>query len=253
MIPQLALVAHRGASALAPENTLAAFRRAIDYRVAAIESDVRLTRDGHFVLCHDDSLARLTGQPDKIADIDLATLRTLPLGTDPDHGEQRLATLDDLLRCAAGHTRVLLDLKLAPGHEPRLLAALRAHGMAAATIIGVRTAESLRAIKGLDPQQATLAFGRTLDEVWALVGAGADIARLWSPWVDAAALARAAQLGKPVWVMCGSPSRGDVGETTVAELVAHRRRGIGTVLLNDPRLGVAANADSGPPGHHSAG
>lgn len=253
MPPQLALVAHRGASALAPENTLAAFRRALDYGVAAIESDVRLTRDGHVVLCHDDNLTRLTGRPDKIADLDLATLQAGILGTDPEHGEQRIATLDDLLRCAAGRTRVLLDLKLPPGHEPQLLATLQASAMPETTIVGVRTLESLRAIKALAPQQATLAFGRTLEDVWRLLEEGAEIARLWSPWIDDAALARAAHLGKPIWVMCGSPSKGDVGETTVDELVAYRRLGLTTVLLNDPRLGVAANADTALATPHSAG
>jgi hypothetical protein len=89
---------------------------------------------------------------------------------------------------------------------------------------------------------ATLAFGRTVDDVWAMAEAGADILRLWSPWVEDDALARASGFGKPVWVMCGAPSRGDVGETTVDDVIGYRRRGVAGVILNDPRLALAANA-----------
>ena len=246
MLPQLAIVAHRGASTLAPENTLAAFTRARDLGVAAIESDVRLTRDGAFVLAHDDNLQRLTGRPDKIADLDLATLRSIVVGDDETYGPQHVATPDELLRFAGDRLRVLFDLKLPPGHEAQLYEVIRAAGTVSAVIIGVRSVASLQTFKALDPHLATLAFGRSLAEVWAMAEAGADIVRLWSPWVEVETLARAADLGKPVWVMCGSPSRGDVGETTVPELMALRRAGIAAVLLNDPRLGVAANALDAP-------
>jgi glycerophosphoryl diester phosphodiesterase len=49
-LPQLRIVAHRGASALAPENTLAAFAAALDLGVATVETDIRATRDGELVL-----------------------------------------------------------------------------------------------------------------------------------------------------------------------------------------------------------
>ena len=242
MPPQLTVVAHRGASTEAPENTLAAFGRARDLGVAAIESDVRATRDGEFVLCHDENLLRSAGRPEKIADLDLATLRGIVIGVDPVHGEQRIVTLAELLHFAAGHLRVLLDLKLPPGQEGQLLDTIRAAGAERGVIVGVRSLASLQTFKATAPQLMTLAFGRTPDEVWAMADAGADIVRLWSPWVDADALAQAERCGKPVWVMCGSPGRGDVGETTVPELLAYRRAGVAGVILNDPRLALEANA-----------
>jgi glycerophosphoryl diester phosphodiesterase len=67
-------IAHRGASADAPENTLAAFRRALALGVDGIELDVRLTRDGVPVVFHDATLARVTGRPGRIAQ---STLRDL--------------------------------------------------------------------------------------------------------------------------------------------------------------------------------
>ena len=246
VLPQLAIVAHRGASTLAPENTLAAFTKARDLGVAAIESDVRLTSDGAFVLAHDDNLQRLTGRPEKIADLDLAALRSIVVGNDDTHGPQQIATPDELLRFAGGQLRVLFDLKLPPGHEAQLYETIRAAEATTTAIIGVRSVASLLTFKSLDPHLATLAFGRSIAEVWALAEAGADIVRLWSPWVEADTLARAAHLGKPVWVMCGAPAHGEVGETTLPELVALRRAGVAAALLNDPRLGIAANAVDTP-------
>lgn len=49
--------AHRGASAYAPENTLPAFRLALEQKADGIETDIHLTRDGRFVVCHDDEIA----------------------------------------------------------------------------------------------------------------------------------------------------------------------------------------------------
>jgi glycerophosphoryl diester phosphodiesterase len=56
------VIAHRGASAEAPENTLAAFRRALALKVDGIELDVQATRDGVPVVFHDEGLRRLTGR-----------------------------------------------------------------------------------------------------------------------------------------------------------------------------------------------
>jgi len=238
----LTIVAHRGASALAPENTMAAFSEALDLGVDVIETDIRATSDGHLILFHDDNLARLTGTPQKIADLDRAALRQIVVRHDPTHGVQRIPSLHDLLRFAAGRARVLLDLKLPPEYDAPVLAAIRAAGAERATIIGVRSVASLHAFKDAAPEITTLAFGRTLEEVWAMAEAGADIVRLWSPWLDDGALAQAARLGKPVWVMCGAPLRGGVGIASLPELLDYRRRGVAGVILNDPRLAALANA-----------
>lgn len=236
------VVAHRGASAVAPENTLAAFAAALALGAAVIESDVRLTRDGALVLAHDEHLLRRAGRAERVADLDLADLRRIVVGEDATGGPQTIPTLDELLRLAAGRARVLLDLKLPDGNEARILGAIRRAGAERGVVAGVRSLAALRAFRDLAPGLATLAFGRGIDDVWALAEAGATIVRLWSPWVDAGALARAALLGRPVWVMCGSPAAGDVGEATVAEVLDYRRRGVAAVLLNDPRVGAAANA-----------
>ena len=82
------LVAHRGGSALAPENTFAAFDRAAALGADALEIDVRLTRDGTVVVFHDESTERLTGRPGTIEERTLAEVRALDAahGFSPDGG-----------------------------------------------------------------------------------------------------------------------------------------------------------------------
>jgi len=74
------LIAHRGGSALAPENTLAAFDLAARLGADALEIDVRRTRDGAVVVFHDDETSRLTGQPGTVEARSLDGLRALDAG-----------------------------------------------------------------------------------------------------------------------------------------------------------------------------
>lgn len=78
--PRPLLFGHRGASGERPENTLPAFERAAHQGVAALETDVHLTRDGEVVVFHDSQLERTTDGEGPIAELDLAELRTLDAG-----------------------------------------------------------------------------------------------------------------------------------------------------------------------------
>jgi glycerophosphoryl diester phosphodiesterase len=71
------IVAHRGASAVAPENTIAAFRLAIESGAEGIEFDVRLARDGVPVVIHDSELFRTTGKSGRVLDLDSSQLAAL--------------------------------------------------------------------------------------------------------------------------------------------------------------------------------
>jgi len=75
------LIAHRGGSALAPENTMAAFRQAVDvYQADMIELDVRASADGRCVVIHDDTVDRTTDGTGAVADLPFAALRELDAG-----------------------------------------------------------------------------------------------------------------------------------------------------------------------------
>jgi glycerophosphoryl diester phosphodiesterase len=75
------VIAHRGASGHAPENTLAAFKRAIALGATFIETDLQLSRDSHFVAIHDDAVNRTTNGQGKVHDLSLADLRRLDAGS----------------------------------------------------------------------------------------------------------------------------------------------------------------------------
>ena len=74
------IIGHRGASAVAPENTMAAFREAIAAGSDGIEFDVRLTRDGVPVIIHDNTLRRTTGLSHRVADLTWPELEKLNVG-----------------------------------------------------------------------------------------------------------------------------------------------------------------------------
>jgi glycerophosphoryl diester phosphodiesterase len=75
------IIAHRGASALAPENTFAAFRKAILDNAEGIEFDVRLSKDGAVVVFHDATLARLTNRKNLVSGLTAEELREIDVGS----------------------------------------------------------------------------------------------------------------------------------------------------------------------------
>ncbi len=89
-------IAHRGASAYAPENTRAAFDLAIEMGADVIETDIQLTRDGELVLIHDDLVDRTTDGKGPVADHDLADFQRLDAGAwfDSQFAGERILTLD---------------------------------------------------------------------------------------------------------------------------------------------------------------
>ncbi|MDH3494847.1 MAG: glycerophosphodiester phosphodiesterase family protein [Acidobacteriota bacterium] len=75
------IIAHRGSSAVAPENTVAAFSRALEDGTEGIEFDVRLTSDGVPVVFHDSTLKRIAGAEDRICELRSAELKTIDAGS----------------------------------------------------------------------------------------------------------------------------------------------------------------------------
>ncbi len=137
--PPFRIFGHRGSSARAPENTIESFARALDDGADALETDVHVTSDGHFVVSHDPDGRRTAGVPDRIADSPLADVRrwdagagfTAPDGSHPFAGAgYRVPTLDELLETFPG-VPVSVDVKPdTPAVVPALLA-LVAHFHAA--------------------------------------------------------------------------------------------------------------------------
>ena len=124
-------IAHRGASGYAPENTRAAFDRAITIGADAIETDVQLSADGELVLFHDTTIDRTSDGQGPLGDHTLAELRALDLGGwyAPEFAGQRILTIAELLDEYAGRIPFALEIKDPRAARP-LIAALDARGLA---------------------------------------------------------------------------------------------------------------------------
>lgn len=136
-----AIVAHRGASGMAPENTPAAFLTALALGADTIEIDVHLSRDGRVVVIHDDTVDRTTSGIGEIRSLDLADLQSLDAGSwfygtdvQPRWPADllRVPTLEQVIEMVLGKALLLVELKdptLYEGLEETLVETMRSTGL----------------------------------------------------------------------------------------------------------------------------
>lgn len=124
------IIAHRGASHDAPENTLAAFRLGWQQRADGVELDIWLTKDGKIVVSHDENTKRTAGTAKKIPESTLAELRTLDAGSwkDPKWKSEKLPTLAEALALIPAGKRLVIEIKCGVEVLPELERDLKASG-----------------------------------------------------------------------------------------------------------------------------
>lgn len=144
--------AHRGAMCHAPENTLAAFCKAVEFGTWRIELDVRRTRDGALVLLHDETVDRTTNGSGRLADLDYEEVRRLRC----DGGEP-LPTLSEALEYARGRVRLLVEIKDSAAVDDVALS-IRAAGLWDHCTISCFDEAVLRRVKALEPRLETAWF-----------------------------------------------------------------------------------------------
>jgi glycerophosphoryl diester phosphodiesterase len=169
------VVAHRGASAYAPENTFAAIDKAADMGFRWVENDVQRTKDGELVIVHDDTLKRTTDveerfpdrAPWKVADFTAAEIATLDAGSwfDPKFAGQRVPTLKQYMnRVSRNHQKLVFEFKkpeLYPGIEKQGLDVLRKtgwldkHHVKSKLVIQSFSADSVKKVHELRPDIKT--------------------------------------------------------------------------------------------------
>jgi glycerophosphoryl diester phosphodiesterase len=112
-LSQPVIFAHRGASAYAPENTLAAFELALNQQADAIELDVKLSADGHVIVIHDSTVDRTTNGYGKVEDLTLANLKALDVRSFPDNqfAEEKIPTLEEVFEAVGKRTFINIELK----------------------------------------------------------------------------------------------------------------------------------------------
>lgn len=132
------IIAHRGASGYAPENTMAAFERAVAIGAVEVETDVSFTRDRQLLLLHDDTLDRTTdgsGLPEhhtleQLKRLDAGSWTDARLAWDRDYRGERLITLDELLDRFGDSLTYHVEIKKPmPGLVPAVIGAIRNRGL----------------------------------------------------------------------------------------------------------------------------
>ena len=117
------VIAHRGYSAVYPENTMTAFRKAVESGADGIELDVHLSSDGEVMVIHDESLKRTTGRDAHVSDLTRSELEKTDAGfiKNGDYGFCPIPSLDEVLEYLSTTNLLLnIELKTAPVYYPHI-------------------------------------------------------------------------------------------------------------------------------------
>ncbi len=155
------VVAHRGAAAEAPENTMEAYRLGVEAGADAIELDVHLTADGKLALIHDDTLDRTTNKSGRVDGLTMAQIRRADAGyrfeaadgTFPFRGKKlRVPTLDEVLEWLPEGTGLVVEIKALEATDLSV-AALRGSRVRAAGAVSIISFDerALDRVRQLDP------------------------------------------------------------------------------------------------------
>ena len=118
------IIAHRGFSGVYPENTMLAFRKAIEIGADGIELDVHLSKDGQVMIIHDEALKRTTGLDGVVSDYTRAELEKISAGKtkNDEFGFTPIPSLEEYLAFMAEHKDKFtnIELKTAPVYYPEI-------------------------------------------------------------------------------------------------------------------------------------
>lgn len=157
------VIAHRGSNKEAPQNTLPAFRKAIEEKTNGFETDVHLTRDGQLVICHNYTIDDTSDGRGRISDFTLEELKKFDFGSyfSEDFKGTPLPTADEFLELVAPtDTDIInIEIKSPPDGSPEIvrqtLKTVKKHGVLDRVIISSFDPRVLKAAKELDPRVKT--------------------------------------------------------------------------------------------------
>jgi len=142
---RILIIGHRGASAIAPENTLKAFEKAIELKADFIEFDVQETLDGELVIAHDEDIRRITGREGVISKMTLNELKML------DFGEcEKIPTLEELIKLTKNRIKLNCEIKIKDITE-KVINLIRKWDIFDTTIVSSFFHEELLTIQKLEP------------------------------------------------------------------------------------------------------
>lgn len=154
---QIRLTAHRGLSALAPENSLAAFRLAGEYGFYAAECDVQLTKDGVWVISHDETVSRMTNGRGNIEDFTYEQLQQFRINAGNgirEYADEKIPSLEDYLAVCAEYN-IIPEIEIKNGSNEKLceiLTLLEKYELKQNAIIISFSSEKLGVIRDADSE-----------------------------------------------------------------------------------------------------
>ncbi len=197
------ITAHRGASMHAPENTMAAFRAALDAGATYIELDVQRTRDEQIVVLHDGDLLRIGGDPRKVSELTTPDLVAIDIGRkyDAKFAGEHTPTLKEVIDLVRGKMKINVELKYNvpdPGLAPAVIDLLRREKFLDEVVITSLDYGALRQVESIEPRLIT---GHIVTKaVGDVVRTEADFLSLGSAQATRSLIRRAHAAGKKVHV-----------------------------------------------------
>ena len=227
------VIAHRGASAVAPENTLAAVKQAIEDGTDWVEIDVQETADGEVVVFHDSDFMKLAKEDLKIWDATRAGLQDIDIGGwfSDEFRDQRVPTLSQVLETCKGRAGVVIELKYY-GHdqqlEQRVVDIVESHAMADSIACMSLKPAALEKMKLLRPEWDT---GLLLSiSAGDLQSSPADFLAVNAAFVTRAFIQESHRIGKRVYVWTVNDA---------VSMSAMMSRGVDGIITDDPALARA--------------
>ena len=230
----VAITAHRGASVSAPENTMAAFRAAMDAGASFIELDVQRTADGRIIVLHDGDVLRMGGDPRKVKDLTAVELQAIDIGRkySPKFAGEVPPTLEEVISLVRGRMKINVELKYNvpdPDLVPAVIDLLRREDFLDQVVITSLDYAALKQVESLEPRLptghiVTAAVGNVLRTE-------ADFLSLNSARASASLVRKAHAAGKDIHVWT-------VNKPEV--MLRMIERGVDNIITDDPALLVRA-------------
>lgn len=227
---QVQITAHRGGAAIAPENTLAAIRQAIQDGADWVEIDVQETRDGVVVVVHDSDLLRVANAALKVRNASLEELQQIDIGSrfSPEFSDQRVPTLQEVLELCRDQVGVNIELKyygFEQNLEQRVAELIEATGMENQIVLMSLETKGIARMKSLRPEWTVGLL--TAVAAGDLTRAQADFLAVNSSLATRAFVRAAHSRGKPVaaWTVNDSMA-----------MSAMMSRGIDNLITDNPAL-----------------
>ena len=180
------IVAHRGSIIAFPENTLEAYKGAIEAGADLFEVDLRRTKDGELISLHDNTLDRTTNARGPVGDKTLRELRALDAGSwhSAKYKGAKIPTFREILKAAGTASDVLIDLKSEDiAYREQIVSQIKQHSDPKRIVFGVRSVEAAHYFREQLPASRQIGLIPDEDSIEAFAAAGVETIRLWPRWL----------------------------------------------------------------------